>query len=60
MNVHTRWEDPVDDEPCIAWAREYFNDTAPYATGGVYVNFVPEGRPRSKPHTDRTTSGSSH
>jgi len=43
MNVHARWEDPADDEKCIAWARAYYEATEPYATGGVYVNFVPEG-----------------
>ncbi|RBI63046.1 FAD-linked oxidase [halophilic archaeon] len=42
MNVHTRWEDPEDDERCIAWAREFFDAMAPYATGGVYVNFISE------------------
>ncbi|TFW22756.1 FAD-binding oxidoreductase [Duganella callida] len=40
MNVHTRWEDPADDERCIAWAREFFGAAAPHATGGVYVNFL--------------------
>ena len=43
MNVHARWEDPADDDACISWARSYFNDTEKYATGGVYVNFVPDG-----------------
>ncbi|UCH30909.1 MAG: FAD-binding oxidoreductase [Myxococcales bacterium] len=43
MNVHARWEDPADDDACIHWARSYFNDTEKYATGGVYVNFVPDG-----------------
>lgn len=43
MNVHTRWEDPAEDDKCITWAREYFEATAPYATGGVYSNFVPDG-----------------
>ena len=43
MNVHTRWEDPSKDSECIAWARRYYEATAPFATGGVYVNFVPEG-----------------
>ncbi|WP_433628682.1 FAD-binding oxidoreductase [Halomicrococcus sp. NG-SE-24] len=42
MNVHTRWEDPEDDERCIAWAREFFDAMAPYASGGVYVNFISE------------------
>jgi FAD/FMN-containing dehydrogenase len=42
LNVHTRWDDPADDEKCVAWAREFFDRTAPFATGGVYVNFMPE------------------
>ena len=42
MNVHTRWEDPADDERCIAWARSFFADATPYASGGVYVNFMPQ------------------
>ena len=42
MNVHTRWEDPGDDAACVDWARGFYNATAPYATGGVYVNFVSE------------------
>jgi len=40
MNVHGRWDDPADDERCIAWARQLFRDTEPYAQGGVYVNFM--------------------
>jgi len=40
MNFHGRWEDPIDDERCIAWARDFFNATAPFASGGVYVNFM--------------------
>ncbi len=42
MNVHTRWQDPAEDTHCIAWARELFDRTARFATGGVYVNFMPE------------------
>ena len=42
MNLHTRWEDPEMDEACIAWTRECHDAMAPHATGGVYVNFVPE------------------
>ena len=42
MNLHTRWEDPADDDRCIAWARELYEAMTPHATGGVYVNFVPE------------------
>jgi len=40
MNVHTRWEDPADDALCVGWARTFFDATASYSTGGVYLNFV--------------------
>lgn len=40
MNVHGRWEDPVDDARCMAWAREFYSASAPFAGEGVYVNFL--------------------
>ena len=40
MNVHGRWDDPADDERCIRWARHFFKASAPFASGGVYVNFL--------------------
>ena len=40
INVHSRWETPGEDKACIAWARDFFNASAPFATGGVYVNFM--------------------
>ena len=40
MNVHTRWEDPAQDEVCTNWARSFFKASAPFATGGVYINFL--------------------
>jgi FAD/FMN-containing dehydrogenase len=40
MNFHGRWEDPADDERCIRWARDFFHASAPFASGGVYVNFL--------------------
>jgi FAD/FMN-containing dehydrogenase len=42
MNVHTRWQDASDDATFVAWARGVFEATAPFATGGVYVNFMPD------------------
>ena len=42
MNVHTRWRERGDEQAAIKWAREFFAATAPHATGGVYVNFMPE------------------
>jgi FAD/FMN-containing dehydrogenase len=40
MNFHGRWENPADDARCIGWARDFFNASAPFASGGVYVNFL--------------------
>ncbi len=42
INVHTRWREPGQDAHCIAWARGLFDALTPHATGGVYVNFMPE------------------
>ena len=58
MNVHGRWENPADDKRCIGWARDYFNASAPFASSGVYVNFLTadeEDRVRSAygPNYDR-------
>jgi FAD/FMN-containing dehydrogenase len=46
MNVHTRWEDAMEDKACVAWARKFFDTMAPFATGGVYVNFISEDEER--------------
>lgn len=42
LNVHGRWDDVAQDESCIAWAREFFQASAPYASAGAYVNFMTE------------------
>jgi FAD/FMN-containing dehydrogenase len=41
MNAHTRWRDKAQDSACVAWARQLFEATAPFAAGSVYVNFMP-------------------
>jgi len=40
MNVHGRWENAADDKRGIQWARDFFRASAPFASGGVYVNFL--------------------
>lgn len=40
MNVHGRWDSSSDDDKCISWAREFCKKTEPFATGGVYINFL--------------------
>jgi len=42
MNVHGRWDTATQDATGIAWARAFFDATAPHASGGTYVNFMTE------------------
>jgi len=42
LNVHGRWNSADRDEKCISWARGFFKAAEPYATGGVYTNFMTE------------------
>jgi FAD/FMN-containing dehydrogenase len=42
VNVHGRWDDPKQDDECIAWARAFFKASASYASAGAYVNFMTE------------------
>jgi FAD/FMN-containing dehydrogenase len=44
-NVHGRWETAAEDQKCIEWARSYFREVTPFATGGVYVNFITDDEP---------------
>ena len=49
LNVHTRWSDAAQDQECVGWARQLFDKMTPYATGGVYVNFMPEDESQRVP-----------
>jgi FAD/FMN-containing dehydrogenase len=40
MNVHGRWESAAEDQRGIAWAREFFKKSEPFASGGAYINFL--------------------
>jgi FAD/FMN-containing dehydrogenase len=40
LNVHGRWDDAAEDKRCMAWARDFFKASAPYASAGAYVNFM--------------------
>lgn len=40
MNVHCRWVPAADDARCIAWAREFFARSQPFASSGAYINFL--------------------
>jgi len=48
LNIHTRWQEPMDDEKCLKWARDFHEGTEDFAKG-VYVNFLSqEGEDRIK------------
>jgi FAD/FMN-containing dehydrogenase len=40
MNVHGRWETATEDARGIAWARDFFERSKPFASEGAYINFL--------------------
>jgi hypothetical protein len=42
MNINASWADPATTETNVAWARETWDVLAPFATGGLFVNFEAE------------------
>ncbi len=40
FNIVTTWSDPRDEQKNIQWVRDTWMALEPYATGGVYVNFL--------------------
>ncbi len=45
FNAISMWEDPSATDANVAWAREFHDALQPFATGGVYVNFLSEEGP---------------
>jgi hypothetical protein len=45
LNIAARWSDPAESDLHIGWARELHAAMTPFATGGVYVNFLGEEGP---------------
>ena len=42
--ITSLWSDPAEDEVNIAWTRELWKAMEPFASGGVYVNYLGEER----------------
>jgi len=42
LNAASSWESAADDAENVRWARETFEATRPFSTGGTYVNFLNE------------------
>jgi FAD/FMN-containing dehydrogenase len=40
LSIDASWFDPALDTAAISWARATWDTTAPFATGGVYLNFA--------------------
>lgn len=40
INIVGMWQDTTKNEENIKWARDLWNAVQPFATGGVYVNFL--------------------
>lgn len=40
LGIWPGWADPDDDDEMIAWAREFHEAMEPYATDGVYANYL--------------------
>ena len=40
VSIDASWHDPALDTAAIGWARATWDALAPYATGGVYLNFA--------------------
>lgn len=49
LNIIAMWQDPGEKEKHVDWARKFFAEMRPFASGGVYVNFLgDEGEDRVK------------
>ena len=58
LNAAARWTDPAESDIHIGWARELHAAMTPFATGGVYVNFLgDEGHERIKAAYGERTYG---
>ena len=58
LNAAARWTNPAESDIHIGWARELHAAMAPFATGGVYVNFLgDEGHERIKAAYGERTYG---
>jgi FAD/FMN-containing dehydrogenase len=48
LNIQAAWENPQDDARNRNWAKECWTSAIPFATGGVYVNFMAEGESEAR------------
>ena len=52
LNIYGFWPDPADDRARTAFIRALASDMEPFATGGRYLNFLPEDNSGSQDHQE--------
>ena len=52
LNIYGFWPDPADDRARTAFIRALASDMEPFATGGRYLNFLPEDDSGSQDHQE--------
>ena len=40
FNIQSSWLEPTESERHVSWTREFWSAIRPFATGGVYMNFL--------------------
>jgi FAD/FMN-containing dehydrogenase len=40
LNLVSRWQDPAQDDECVAWGRDVYASIEEHTTGGAYINFL--------------------
>ena len=48
LNIAGSWERPEDDAQNMRWARDCFEATRAFSTGGTYINFLTEEEGRER------------
>jgi FAD/FMN-containing dehydrogenase len=52
LNIYGFWSDPADDRARTAFIRALASDMEPFATGGRYINFLPEDDSEGPDHQE--------
>jgi len=48
LNIASSWENTADDDANLRWARDCFEATQAFSTGGAYINFLTEEEGRER------------
>src|SRR4051794_28665533 len=50
LNLISRWEDPAQDDECLAWGRDTYASVLEHTTGGSYINYLDDQGARPVRH----------